>query len=183
MPTPVFPGAGTLPAAKPLPDTMPGLTTMANPLPSPSNIDSPYEVDGYLVQLEPNLAYSIRVTGASQGQTLPDPFVTVGDLISGETFFAADDAPDGTLDPAAAFTVPLSRSYLVAVGDATGGTGTYGLFLTDPQGQNAQGFFAFDYQVNPPGGRPLSNPPPLATPVFGVLGVQEAADTDLSPVG
>jgi hypothetical protein len=171
-------------------------------------IAQPYELDGYLVNLQPGVNYTVSVSGASHGGTLPDPFVGVGDLATGQIILTADNAPDGNRDPIASLTVqgPMAGSYLVAVGDTTGGTGTYNVAVTDPQGNLAPGSFVIDFQAPPPdqsgtqfGGQPTGpfGPPPpppsgsFSGPVagspfsvqgvpIGVMGVQNSAESDFS---
>jgi hypothetical protein len=69
----------------------------------------------------------------------------------------------------------MAGSYLVVVGDLTGGTGTYAVAVTDPEGNTAPGSFVIDFQGPPPTGpQPpppsVGSPPPNFSP-FDVMGV------------
>lgn len=154
-------------------------------LSTPGNIAAPSELDGYVVQLQPGVTYTVAVSGASHGQMLPDPFVAVADLSTGQMIAVADNTPDGGRDPMTSFVAPAGGNYMVAVGDATGGTGSYVVAVTDPQGQVAPGFFVLDYQAPPAGQQPGGQfgGPPSGTPSFGVLGVQDSVDADLNLFG
>jgi hypothetical protein len=164
----------------PDPDDLSG--TPPGPLSTPGNIAAPYELDGYLVHLQPNVAYGVAVI-ASAPNGLPDPFLAVADLNTQQIITVADDGLQGEDNPAAGFTVPVSGDYLVVVGDVTGGTGTYDLAVADSQGQIFPTSFVIDYQADPPNLSTQSPPDPSSQSQFGVMGVQESAGTDLSLLG
>ena len=119
---------------------------------TPNNIAVPNEVDAWIVTLQPNTSYLAIVSGASTSggsSTLRDPFVGVGSLTTGEVIQVQDNPPAGGMDPQMPFQVPAAGDYVVAVGDITGGTGTYQVGVFDQQANPQPTNFVTEIVVDP----------------------------------
>ena len=129
-------------------------------MPTSNLIAVPNEVDAYVVQLQANTLYVASVTGSalgsSTGNTLPNPFVGIADF-AGNVIAVQDDTPEGGVDPRLLFSVTTPGDYLVAVGDLTGGTGSYTIGVYDQFNNLQPGSFVTDVVVDP---TMTSGPPP-----------------------
>jgi hypothetical protein len=117
-------------------------------------ITNSLEIDVYRVHLVPSVEYwAVASGGASErgvqaGLTLPDPFVGVLDAET-QAIVAADDN-SAEPDAITLFTVPAEKDYYLAVGDITGGTGSYETGVIEREsGDHVAGELFTEFLVDP----------------------------------
>lgn len=135
------------------------------------SISVPSEIDVYRVHLVPNVDYYAVAAGgsgqrgAAAGLTLPDPFVGVLDAET-QSIVASDDNSQGR-DAITPFTVPAEKDYYLAVGDITGGTGSYETGIIERvSGSHVTGVMFAEFVVDPMTGQvvPAGSPGPMGQP-------------------